>query len=125
MARGKAHSDEVRAQVMAALLAGQGVNEVAQTYNLPKQTVSRMKAGLSDADLGQVGTKKSERIEALLYDYLTANLSTLRKQTEVAGDTEYLKKQPASELATLHGVMADKAIRILEAAERAGVIESA
>ena len=105
------HPPEVRAAVMAAVLAGQGVSQVAAEYNLPTSTVSRWKsearreAGLSD-DVG-----------ALLLDYLTENLSTLTAQAVVFRDPEWLRTQAAGELAVLHGVMCDKAVRLLEALE--------
>lgn len=117
--RGKPHTDETRAQVIAALLAGQGVNEVAAQYDLPKETVSYWKKSIPDAQLALIRTKKGERIEVLLFDYLTTLLETLRKQAEIAGEREYVHKQPADSLAVLHGVMADKGIRLLEAAHRA------
>ena len=44
MATRKVHDPEVRGQVMAALLTGQGVGQVAERYKLPKSTVSRWKA---------------------------------------------------------------------------------
>lgn len=104
---------------MAALLAGQGVSEVAKEYNLDKSVVSRWRTAMPDDQLQQVATKKGDRIESLLYEYLTSTLETLTKQSEIVGEREYVTKQPAGELAVLHGVMADKAIRLLEAAERA------
>lgn len=115
MARGKAHSDEVRAQVIAALLSGQGVTEVAEQYNLPKSTVSRLKYQIQDK-LEQVGTKKKRDFGEMLARYLEANLSALTAQAKAVSDPAYIKRQAAHELATLHGVMADKGIRLLEAA---------
>lgn len=117
--RGKAHSDEVQAQVMASLLAGQGVNEVATQYNLDPSVVSRWKSRIPSDKLQLVAIKKSEEIEVLLFNYLTQTLVTLDEQAKVVSEREYIIKQPAGELAVLHGVMADKAIRLLEAAERA------
>lgn len=114
--RGKAHSDEIRAQVMAALLAGQGVTETAKQYKIPHQTVSRIKNEILPEQLGEIGREKARRIESMLFGYLCANLEALQRQCKVASDETYLKRQPASELATLHGVMADKSIRLLEAA---------
>jgi hypothetical protein len=105
---------------MAALLTGQGVNEVAREYNLSKSVVSRIKNSLAPEILEQLEPKnKGEQIETLLYEYLTATLQTLKKQAEIVGERKYVTKQPAGELAVLHGVMADKGIRLLEAAERA------
>lgn len=119
--RGKQHSDEVQQQVMAALLAGQGVTEVAKAYNLPDSTVSDLRKRVDD-EYGDLRSKnKGAVIESLLFDYLSTMLGTLKSQAEIAGEREYIFKQPAGELAVLHGVMADKSIRLLEAIERARV----
>jgi transposase-like protein len=117
--RGKKHSEEVRAQVMASLLAGQGVMEVASQYNLDASVVSRWRSALPDNQLQVIATKKGERIECLLFEYLTETLVTLKEQAIIARERDYVTKQPAGELAVLHGVMADKAVRLLEAAHRA------
>jgi hypothetical protein len=116
--RGKKHSDEVRAQVMASLLAGQGVNEVAAEYNLPDSTVSDLKREL-ERQFGEIRNKKGAKIEELLFGYLESNLTALKAQADVASEREYIFKQPADSLAVLHGVMADKSVRLLEAIERA------
>ena len=117
--RGKKHSDEVQAQVMSALLAGQGVTEVAAEYNLPDSTVSDLRKRVDDK-FGEVRNEnKGAKIEKLLFDYLTANLIALRKQAEVVSEAEYIERQPAGDIAVLHGVMADKSIRLLEAIHRA------
>ncbi len=115
MPRGVPHSDETNVAVEAALLTGQGVSEVARAYNLPKSTVSRIKNELLPAQLEQVGTEKGKRIEALLFKYLKKGLKALGKQSELAADLSYLKQFPPQQLAVLHGVMADKMVRIIEA----------
>ncbi len=116
MPRGKPHSDEIRAQVIAALLAGQGVDEVAAQYHLPKATVSRWRKGLG-AQMEQVGTKKAEAFDELIGTYLREVLETLSVQARFFRTTTWLERQSATEAAVLHGVLTDKAIRILEAAE--------
>jgi transposase-like protein len=100
---------------MAALLTGQSVSQVAFEFNLGKATVSRWRADLSSNQLEQVRTERTETIECLLLDYVATNLKTLKAQSEVAGRPEYVQKQSASELAVLHGVIADKTVRILSA----------
>lgn len=114
MARGKAHSDETKAAVMAALLTGQGVSEVATRYKLDPSVVSRWRKQIPAADLQQVATEKGAHIEGLLFDYLGANLRALKAQAVVASDESYLKRYPPQQIAVLHGVMADKGIRLLE-----------
>lgn len=106
---------------MAALLAGQGAREVALNYKIPQGTVeswsSHMKRG---GDVATLASTKKAQIGDLLVEYLHANLTTLKKQQEVFSDLAWLRKQGADELAVLHGVMTDKAIRLLEALGGAG-----
>ena len=108
------YSDETKAQVMAALLTGQSINAVAREYKIPKQTISnwknRDKPGVPRDD-----TQKAAEIEDSLFGYLKENLKTLRAQAEFFREETWLKKQEASQLAVLHGVLSDKAIRLLEA----------
>ena len=105
----KHHDPETKAQAMAALLAGQGVSEVAREYKLPESTVSRWKKKARE----EAG--RTEDVGALLLAYLTENLRTLRAQAETFRDREWLRKQGAADAAVLHGVLTDKAVRLLEA----------
>ena len=111
------YSDETKAQVMAALLAGQSVSSAAHEYKIPKGTVSSWrKLALNKAvGVDANATQKGTSIDALLQNYVEANLVTLREQSEFFRDRDWLKEQSASELAVLHGVVADKTVRILEA----------
>ena len=115
MARGVPHSDETNAAVEAALLTGQGVTEVARSYNLPKSTVSRIKNELLPEQLAQVGTERGKRIESLLFAFLESGLTALAAQGRVAADEKWIKQFPPQQLAVLYGVMADKMVRIIEA----------
>lgn len=113
MAR-QSYSDETKAAAVAALLAGQSISSVAKEYKIPKGTVAAWKARENPSDLH---TEKRERIGSLLIEYLETNLKALKKQAEVFSDEAWLKKQSASDAAVLHGVMTDKAVRLLEALE--------
>jgi transposase-like protein len=107
----KPYSAELRATVMAALLSGQSVSQIAREYHLPKGTVTSWKTrktGLKNA------TQKSD-IGDLVLKYLRTNLEALTSQAEMFKKHAWLSKQSASEVAVLHGVMTDKAIRLLEA----------
>lgn len=108
------YSDETKAQVMAALLTGQSVSSVAREYNLPKGTVSAWRKRDS-RQVAEDATQKGTPIDELLSGYLKENLKTLRAQAEFFREETWLKKQEASQLAVLHGVLSDKAIRLLEA----------
>jgi transposase-like protein len=124
VARGKKHDDTTRAAVMAALLAGQSVDEVARQYNLPQQTVSEWKAQIDPARFGELRFKKETDFGELLAEYLEETIITLQAQARFFRNETWLKKQSASDLAVLHGVQTDKAIRILECAERARGLRS-
>lgn len=112
---------ERNAQVIAALLAGQGVNEIARAYKLKPYQVSRIKKKLeTDGELQQIATKTRANLEDLIEEYLRENLITLAVQAKHFRDPDWLKRQSAEQLAVLHGVSTDKAIRLLEAAELSG-----
>jgi hypothetical protein len=123
MARGRETCPEVQAAVMAALLAGQGVCEVAEQFKIDKSVVSRIKGRIPRDKLQQLATKKGEDFESLIETYLREILITLATQAKFFRNETWMEKQPAAELATLHGVQADKAFRLFEAIEQAHEIE--
>lgn len=104
------YSDETKAAAMAALLTGQSVSQVARDYDIPKGTVSAWKTRG-----GRVNATQKKEIGDLILDYLCTNLTTLRAQAEFFRDEKWLARQSAESAAVLHGVMTDKAIRLLEA----------
>lgn len=116
MAKGIPHSEETRAAVMAALLAGQSTDAVARAYRIPLGTVKGWAAEVRRAAGVDVVGDRRERIG----DLILSNLETLLVAVEeivksVSADKEWLRQQSASELAVLVGVLSDKAFRILEA----------
>jgi len=106
------YSDSEKAAAMAALMAGQSLDAVAREYKIPKTTLHNWRRPRSSQTFG---TEKESEIGELLIDYLRANLRALKAQAEVFTDPEWLTQQGASEAAILHGVMTDKAIRLIEA----------
>lgn len=113
---GKEYSPEVKAAVMAALMTGQSVSSIAKEYSIPKGTVSGWKEVTETLGGSEgVATQKRELIGDLLFDYLVANLKSLKIQAEHFGDKKWLERQSADALAVLHGVTVDKAVRLLEA----------
>ncbi len=104
------YETEVKAAVMAALLQGQSISSLAKEYNIPKGTISNWKnrpkseTQKRDAEIGQ-----------LITEYLAENLITLKAQAVFFRNEKWLVKQDASANAVLHGVMADKSIKLLEA----------
>jgi hypothetical protein len=101
---------------MAALLSGLSIAEVSRQYNLPKQTVSRIKNEMVPEQLGQIGTEKRHRLDDLLLDALASNLAAQKRIADTVSEPEYVRKQSATAVAELYEVLADKAVRLLEAA---------
>lgn len=109
-----AHSEGVKAAAMAALLAGQGIGEVAKSFKVPRTTVNdwyREASGLTEKNRHKKGSRIAELVEALL----ETNLETLRLQSASFRDEAWFKGHPPSDVAILHGVVADKTFRILDA----------
>ncbi len=116
MARGKAHDDGTRAAVLAALLAGQGVSELAREHQLSRSTIINWRdaAGIGSTP---VQPQKKGEISDLVTDLLREVLTTLQLQAVEFRDPEWLKKQGAADVAVLFGVVADKGLRLLSAIE--------
>lgn len=118
MPRGKQHDPQTKAAVIAALLAGQGVSQVASEFGLSKSVVSRMKQEISPQQLEQIGTQKKERLIDLIEKHLSASLKGATKIAEQASNNDWRNKQPADSLAVFYGVLSDKSIRLVEIAGR-------
>lgn len=109
--RGNRYSDETKA---AAIADSQfiGVGAAAAKHGIPSGTLASWR---SREDMQPIAIIKKDRIGQLVFAYLEANLQALTAQAYVSSDPEYINRQPADGLAILHGVMADKSVRLLEA----------
>jgi len=68
----------------------------------------------------RVEPQKLDELGELISDVLRANLRAVQVLAEhVVTEVEWRRKQPASDIAVLTGVLTDKAVRILEALEAA------
>lgn len=124
MARGQPHSAETKAAAVSALLAGQSVSAVAATYRLSRNTVKAWRHALDLDASPPVDQEKRAELGDLIADYLREVLTTLSVQARAFRETAWLRDQSASEAAVLHGVLTDKAVRILSALEHDGGEES-
>ena len=118
-----ATSEEVRAQIMASLLAGEGVNDIARKYRLSAATVSRIKNSLVPETLQHIETEKRDRIDDLLLSCMAENLNALNRIAKTSSEPDYIKKQGAESIAVLYREIASTTVRLLEAASAAGVGE--
>jgi hypothetical protein len=117
--RGQRHTDETRGQALAALLAGQGVAEVARKYKLPESTVRDIKKSIGSEEFVEVRAKKQEQLASLIEAHLHASLKAATQLAGQASNADWRNKQDADKLGVLYGILTDKAVRILEAAESA------
>lgn len=126
MPRGKRHSEEKRAAVIAALLAGQGVTEVARNNGLDPAVVSRWRARIPATELQRVVTKRADGLSNLIADALTETFKAVAfslRFVQTAEGQAWIKQHSPSDLAVFLGVAVDKAIRFLEAQSRAECVD--
>ncbi len=120
------YSEETKAAVLAALLAGQSQSEVAAQYHIPVGTIAAWSARASGgASAASTSSDKRRRIGELLLTYLEANLNALTVQAHVFAEESWLKKNRAEQVGVLHGILTDKAIRLLEAFARSDTDDDA
>lgn len=115
MANGKTYSDETKAAVMAALLAGQSVSSIAKEYQIPKGTVSGWKEKAQGVVNQTTQKKESGEIGEALLRLLTTEIETLTQLSLASRDVTWVHKQSAADLAVFAGVKQDKLMRMLEA----------
>ena len=109
MTRGVAHPPELRAQVVAAVMAGMTIVQAAAHFNLDHSLVSRWVAQVAHDQRA----RDPETIGDLLYDLVAEHVATLRAQLQAAAQPTWLEKQPAAELAQLLVAERDTLIRLL------------
>ncbi len=110
------YSDQIKAQALAAQLAGQPFAQVASMLNVPIGTLKswKQRSGMTPTTDAPDASEKRARIGALLLEYLEVTLETLKIQQFVFRNEAWLLKQSAAEVAVLHGTSLDKTIRLLE-----------
>lgn len=113
--RGKAHTDDIRAQVIAALLAGENVSDVSRRMQLDKSVVSRIKNTIAPEKLQQVATETAGQMDSLICGYLEKNFAALSAICELASDVTYLRRYAPNQIAELHEKLAGKAFQLIEA----------
>lgn len=115
----KHHSDAKRAAIIAALLTGQGVSQIADDLKVNHSTVSNYKRQLTPEQINELNQKRAGRLDDLLWSHLESNFAAMRAITKHVQSEKYIQRQDPSDLAVLFGVIDDKSIRILDAIERA------
>ena len=115
----RTYTEETRAAVIAALLAGQSVSHVAKEYNMPAGTVKAWKSReINNQDTNSVATQKKGALGDMILGLLEEELISLQAMSRAFRDADWLRKQNAADAAVLFGVMQDKAFRKIEALDR-------
>lgn len=118
--RYRRYTEQERAAALAdVVLLGTGAT--AAKYDIPRSTLTTWQETYAIVHNPQI---KKASIEVLAMTYLEASLQALTAQAYVISQPEYIERQPAGELAILHGVVADKAVRLLDALGRAERVDS-
>lgn len=110
-------SEELKAAALADLYF-MSPSAVAAKHGIKRATIYKwIERGepLARTDASDVVQIKKARIGALMLEYLEAAMNALTAQAYVTSDPDYINRQPAGELAILHGVIADKSVRLVEA----------
>jgi transposase-like protein len=113
MTRGVAHPPELRAQVLAAIIAGATINDAARRFNLDTGLVSRWAAADAAVAATRANARSPEALEAMLFDLVAEHITTLRAQLQAAASHAYVQGQTAGDLAALLGAERDTLIRLL------------
>jgi len=113
--RGVAHPPELRAQAVAAVLAGSALAEVARRYGISKGTLGTW---LAESEVRTVRTpvaraRTRDELAALIYDAVAATLRSLTARAEATGRADWIEKQSAAELAQLAATDWDRIIRMV------------
>lgn len=107
-----AYSRQVKAAAMADLASGVGPTEVAKKHGINYRTVIHWSSELPIVKQETFASKK-EAIGDLIIELLTTNLEIARNLLVVVGnDTEWIKRQSASELGIFYGIITDKTATI-------------
>lgn len=114
------YTNEFKAQVVAdILLAALSLKQIASKHNIPHATVRTWNSRLvKHSELAQVETDETQvkkQIGDYLLEILNANLEAQVAQLKVFADEKWLKQQSASEIGILHGILNDKAGRLIGA----------
>lgn len=120
------YTPEVKAQVMAALLAGQSATTLSKEFGIPRGTITGWQSYKRDPilasaanDASDASLKKLDDINGLVLDLMIAQLKSQIALAEHAGDKKWLTAQDASAVGVLLGIENDKVFRLLEALNRA------
>jgi transposase-like protein len=113
------YTPEVKAAVMAALLAGQSGASVAKEFGIPRGTVSAWRARkvqpIIEGAAADATQKRQDEINVLLLDLVIAQLKSQIALADHTTNKVWLMQQDASALGLFMGIENDKLFRLVQA----------
>jgi len=110
--RGVAHDPDLRAQAVAAILAGATLAQAAAQFKIDQSVISRWVA--RDAShYRETQQHERDNIAELILGLIDTHISTLRAQLQATARPEWLANQSAADLADLVVAERDTLIRLL------------
>src|SRR5262245_3411049 len=112
MPRGVAHPPELRAEAVAAVLAGGALAAVARRYGISKGTLGNW---IAANQVGTVGTAnaRARDLGDLILELIEAHIDTPTTELRTVASPDYLERQPAEALAQLHQAHSGTLLRLL------------
>ena len=111
-------TEEIKAEIIAGLVAGLSVSEMSRRTTISKAAVSKIKQELDKEIAENYQPETKRRIDDMLINSLKIQLEAIEGIAEIAKDKSYLQSQDAKNLAELHSGFVNWAIQLLEAASR-------
>jgi transposase-like protein len=109
MTRGVPHSPELRAQVVAAVLAGTAISQAAAQFRIDHSLVSRWVA----QDAPDQRARDTRDLGDLILELIASHVTTIQSQLQTVARPEWVEKQSAADLAQLVAVERDTTLRLL------------
>lgn len=109
----RSYSDDFKAEVMAALLAGQSVTDVSKEYEVPRGTVAGWSSKLNEAGVPTVSNTKKEEFGERLLQLANTIIDAQLSMLQVMAEKDYLRQQDLAQLATAMGITNDKLDRLM------------
>ena len=111
MTRGVAHSPELRAEAVAAVLAGMSLAQAAQRFGISKGTLQHWLEPIDT--VGTSNARDPETLADLILDLIADHVTTIRAQLQTASRPDWVAQQSAADLAQLVAVERDTTLRLL------------
>lgn len=114
---GEPIGDEVKAQVIADLIAGVKPSVISECYNVSLPTISRYKRQIAPELLEKLELEKQQVIGDLVIGLLENSLAGAINITQMTNNKEWMMVQSADHLNKMYGTMVDKSVKITEVYE--------